>query len=151
MNAEYKWIVGDERRFGPCQELVVPIPRHYPEGESYYFRIGVNESVPQSRVFDTPQEAAIAAIAIHDETIRWANVKKQQMLDWLDRLGAERQKQEAERATEAARPPKEVDCPVCHRAIGTVKGRIARHNWWPQGRKSRCGGSGREAVKAAQA
>jgi hypothetical protein len=96
MNAETveKWIVGDKRRFGPTKEYFVPIPRHHFLREDWYFRLGDTEAVPASRLFDTPQEAALAAIKIHDETIRWANVQKQQLQAWYDRVEAERKAKE---------------------------------------------------------
>ena len=143
-----KWIVGDERRLGPTKEYFVLIPRHYLFKENWYFRLGDNEAVPESRLFDTPQDAALAAIKIHDETIRWAGVQKQQMQAWLDRLESEREAKEKAELEAANTPPKEADCPVCSRRIGLVRGRFARHNRWSHGRKSPCGGSGREFKQA---
>lgn len=89
-----KWIVGDERRMGPSREMFVLIPRHFLD-EDWYFRFSEKEAVPASRLFDTPEEAALAQIKIHDETIRWANVQKNQMLDWIERLEEKRLKDEA--------------------------------------------------------
>ena len=90
-----KWIVGDKRRFGPTREYFVLIPRNHFMDEDWYFRLGEKEAVPASRLFDVPKDAALAQIKIYDETIRWANVQKQQMLDWISRLEAEKQKQDA--------------------------------------------------------
>lgn len=91
-----KWIAWTEAdgRFGPCRELVVLIPRTGLTTEDWYFVASMSRAVPRSRVFDTPQEAALAAIKIHDETIRWAGVQRQQMQNWYDRLEAERKEKE---------------------------------------------------------
>lgn len=97
-----KWIVGDERRMGPSKEWLVPIPRHHFMDEDWYFRLEENEAVPQSRLFDTPQEAALAAIALHDETIRWASVQKRQLQDWRDKL-LEAERVEKEKSDAAAK------------------------------------------------
>lgn len=96
-----KWIVGDERRFGPTKEYFILIPRHHFLDEDWYFRLAEKEAVPASRLFDTPLEAALAAIGLHNETIRWAGVQRQQMQDWYDRLEAE-QKQKEELASAAS-------------------------------------------------
>ena len=79
--------------------------------EVWFFALSEHKAYPPRQVFDTPQAAALGAIALHDETIRWANVQKQQMQDWH------------------------------------VRGRFARHTWWPHGRRTPCGGSYREFVR----
>lgn len=89
-----KWIVGDKRRFGPSREFFVLIPRHHWMEENWYFRLGDKEAVPESRLFDTPQEAALAAIALHDEEIRWIKVQRQNLQDWYDNLETERKAKE---------------------------------------------------------
>lgn len=145
-----KWIVGDERRFGPTKEYFIPIPTHHFLDENWYFRLGEKEAVPASRLFDTPQEAALATIKIHDEKIRWATVQKQQLQDWHDHVESEMEaKEKAERDTANA-PPKEASCPVCKRRIGLVKGRFARHKWWPRGKPAPCQGSSREAQATSE-
>lgn len=88
-----KWIVGDN---GPTREFFVPIPRHHFFEEDWYFRLGDKEAVPESRLFDTPQEAALAAIRLYDEEIRWANVRRQELQGWHDQLEAERKEKEGE-------------------------------------------------------
>lgn len=90
MKVVEKWIVGDKRRIGPTNEVFVLIPCYHFLDENWYFRLSEKEAVPASRLFDTPQEAALAAIKLHDETIRWANVQREQMQEWHDRLEAER-------------------------------------------------------------
>lgn len=97
-----KWIVGDKRRFGPTKEFFVLIPRHHFLDEDWYFRLGDKEAVPQSRLFDTPQEAALGAIALLDEEIRWSGVQKKQLQHWYDELEVERLRAEEANAAEAA-------------------------------------------------
>lgn len=91
-----KWIVGDKRRFGPTKEYFVLIPRHHFMDEDWYFRLGDKEAVPQSRLFDTPQEAALAAVKLFDEEIRWSEVQRKSIQDWYDELEAERIRKEAD-------------------------------------------------------
>lgn len=89
-----KWVVGDEKQFGPTKGFFVLIPRHHFMDEDWYFRLGDKEAVPASRLFDTAQAAALAAIALVDEEIRRRCADRQQIQGWYNQLEAERKRKE---------------------------------------------------------
>ncbi len=95
-----KWVIGREHRFDPCREMMIAIPHHHHLDETWYFLLSENTVIPQSRVFDTPQEAAIATVKLNDEKIRWLVLQNQRVMEWHETLEAERLKKEQEATKE---------------------------------------------------
>lgn len=84
---ERKWVVGLEDRFGPCEELVVKIPRWFPEDEDYYMvRGSENRLVPQSCVFDDAHSAGLAEMVANEKKIRDLETMNDRIREWLVKL-----------------------------------------------------------------
>ena len=83
---ERKWVIGLPDRFGPCEELVMLIPRVFPDDDDHYFVRYKNQVVAASRVFDAPEQAALAAIELNDTKINSLNTENLRLRDWYKSL-----------------------------------------------------------------
>lgn len=87
---EWKWII-DESRIGPSNEIVVLVPRVFPDDDDWYFLPSEKKAIPHSHVFDTAQAAAEAAIEINRGKIRYLENENRQLLNWYNELKATEQ------------------------------------------------------------
>lgn len=83
---ERKWIIGLADRVGPVEELVMLIPRVFPDDDDYYYVRYNHQAVPAHRVFNTSREAALGAIAVNKQKIRDLNTENTRLEAWLDAL-----------------------------------------------------------------
>lgn len=81
-----KWVIGLPDRIGPVEELVMLIPRVFPDDDDYYFVRYNQQAVPAYRVFDTSQEATLGAIGFNKQKIRDLNMENTRLEAYLDAL-----------------------------------------------------------------
>lgn len=83
-----KWVVDGEWP-GPREELLMIIPRTFVDDNDYYFLRRDKKVVPASMVFDTPQEAAWAAVELNKRKIRDLEVDNERLKEWSAKLDAD--------------------------------------------------------------
>lgn len=93
MKTERKWVIGQTDRFGPSEELTTLIASAWPDNEDYYFLWSSNRAVPQSVVFDTAPQAALAAIEANDQKIYRLQLENKRLQEWYDGMIAAKAKE----------------------------------------------------------
>jgi hypothetical protein len=85
----FKWVVGDD--YNPREELVTLIPRAFADDDDWWFVRAGHIAMPQYRVFETPQEAALAAVKLCNREIERLKSLSNQILAWHQELEAKRE------------------------------------------------------------
>lgn len=96
MKVQRKWVIGLPDRIGPVEELVMLIPRVFPDDDDYYFVRYNQQAIPAHRVFDTSQRAALGAIGVNKQKIRELNMENTRLETWLDALQRAEQREDGE-------------------------------------------------------
>lgn len=92
---EWKWII-DDSRIGPANELVMLMPRMFPDDDDWYFLRAERKIIPHTQVFDTAQAAALAAIEMNRSKIRRLENENRRFLEWYKELEAGAQRKRAQ-------------------------------------------------------
>lgn len=89
---EEKWIVTDDDfPLNVRSEWVMRIPSAFQDDDGWYFLRTSQKAIPQFRVFDTPQAAALAAIEVNERKIANLQSENARLLDWYKSLEANRE------------------------------------------------------------